>query len=88
MTNTKGKSFWMRETLSGKMEHRSSSIVLFTILPVLLAGLFYKLLIAIEGLDRGPEIIVVLTLGISVLLAMLILLVIIISLIDHLRAFE
>jgi len=85
---TKGKSFWIREGLYGEMEYRTISKVLFTILPFLLVALLYTLLMAIEGLERGPEIIVVLAYGIGILMAMLILLVLIISLIEYLRTFE
>ncbi len=88
MTTAKGKGFWTRRTLSGEIEYRTSSKVLFTILPFLLAGLLYKLLVAIEALEKGPEVIVILAYGIGVLLAMLILLVIIVSLIEYLHTFE
>jgi len=88
MTIAMGKSFWIRDTLSGGTKFRTSSKVLFTMLPFLLVGLFYKLLVTIEGLERGPEIIVVLAYVIGVLMAMLILLVLIISLIEYLRTFE
>ena len=93
MTSTKGKrfwkrNFWIRETLSGDTEYRTSSKALFTILLLLLPALLYKLLIAIEGLEGGGDIIVVLAYGIGVLLISLILLVLIISLVEYLRKFE
>jgi len=88
MTAAKGKGFWIRRTLSGEIEYRRSSKVLFAILPFLLAGLLYWMLVAVEGLDKGPEIIVILAYGIGVLLAVLILLVIIVSLIEYLHTFE
>jgi len=88
MITAKGKGFWTRRTFSGEIEYRTSSKVLFTVLPFLLAGLLYWLLVAVEGLERGPDIIVILAYGIGVLLAMLILLVVIISLIEYLHSFE
>ena len=87
MTTAKG-NFWIRRTHSGEIEYRTSSKVLFAILPFLLAGLLYKLLVVIEVLDKGAEIIVILAYGIGVLMAMLILLVIIVSLIEYLHTFE
>ena len=86
--NTKGKSFWVKETFYGETEFRTISKVLFAILPFLLAAVLYTLLMVIEGMEKGPEFIVVLAYGIGVLMAMLILLVIIISLIEYLRTFE
>lgn len=88
MTNTKGRSFWIRETSSGEIEYRTSSKVLLTILPLLLGALVYKLLIVIEGLEMGPEIIIVLAYGVVVLMVALILLVVMISIIEYLRRFE
>ena len=82
------KGFWVRETRRGGLEYRASSKVLFSILPVLLAALLYKLLTVIEGLDKGPEIITVLAYGVGVLLLMLILLMIIVSIIEYLNRFE
>lgn len=93
MTKSNGKSFWSRdfwikETFHGGIEYRTSSKILFTILPILMAVLLYKLLIVIEGLESGAEIIMVLAYGIGVLMITLILLVLIISLIEYLRSFE
>lgn len=93
MTNAKGKSFWnkrfwFRETRDGGMEYRMSSKVLLSILPFLLAALLYKLLNVIEGLEKGPEIIVILAYGVGVLLLILILLMIIVSIIEYLNRFE
>lgn len=93
MTNAKSKSFWrkdfwVRETRRGGMEYRTISKVLFSVLPILLAALLYKLLTVIEGLEKGPEIIVILAYGVGVLLLMLILLMIIISIIEYLNRFE
>ena len=88
MTNAIGKSFWIRNTLSGGTEFHTSSKVLFVMLLLLLAVLLYPLLIAIEGLEGGAEIIVILAYGVGVLLVMLILLMLIISLIEYLHTFE
>lgn len=93
MTKFNGKRFWSRdfwvkETFHGGIKYRTSSKILFTILPILLAVLLYKLLLVIEGLESGAEIIMVLAYGIGVLMITLILLVLIISLIEYLRTFE
>jgi hypothetical protein len=82
------KSFWIREDYSGGIEYRTSSKVLFKVLPFLVAALFYGLLIMIEGLENGPEIIIVLAYGIIVLMVAAILLILIISLIEFLHEFE
>ena len=93
MTKSNDKSFWNREfwikeTFHGGIEYRTSSKILFTLVPILLAVLLYKLLIVIEGLENGAEIIMVMAYGIGILMITLILLVLIISLIEYLRSFE
>ena len=93
MSKSKAKKFWSRdywikETFHGGFEYRTSSKILFTVLPILLAVLLYKTLILIEGLENGAEIIMVMAYGIGVLMITLILLVLIISLIEYLRSFE
>jgi len=93
MTKSKVKSvwsrdFWVKETFHGGVKYRTSSKVLFTILPIFLAVLLYKTLIMIEGLESGAEIIMVMAYGLGVLMITLILLVLIISLIEYLRQFE
>ena len=93
MTSTKSKrfwrkEFWTRQTLSGETEFRAGTKALFTILLLLLPALTYKLLIVIEDLEGGPEILVVLAYALGVLLISLILLVILISLVEYLRKFE
>ena len=93
MPNKKGrrfwrKNFWTKETSSGGSEYRTSSKVLFTILPILLAALLYKMLIVIEDLEQGTEIIVAMAYGVGVLLLVVILLMIIISIIEYLNKFE
>lgn len=93
MTKTKvnsfwTKKFWVQETLSGGTEYRKRSIVLFTVLSIMLAALFYKLLIVIEGLENSRDILAILTYGLGVLLAVLILLMIIIWLLEYLHKFE
>jgi hypothetical protein len=93
MTNTNDKSFWskgfwIRETRGGETEFRTSSKVLVRILPFPLLALLYTLLIMIEGLERGPAIIIGLAYGIIVLMIAMILLILIISLIEFLRKFE
>jgi hypothetical protein len=93
MTKPKVKKFWssdywIKETFHGGFEYRTSSKVLFTVLPILIAVLLYKALIVIEGLESGAEIIMILAYGIGILMITLILLVLIISLIEYLRTFE
>lgn len=88
MIDNKSKSLWIRETASGGIEYKTSSKVLISVLPFLVAALVYNLLIVLEGLEKGPAIITVLTYGIFVLVAVLMLLVIMISIIDYLRRFE
>ena len=93
MTKSKGKRFWSRdfwimETFHGGIKYRTSSKILFTVLPILMAVLLYKLLIVIEGMESGAEIIMAMAYGIGVLMITLILLVLIISLIEYLRSFE
>ena len=93
MADTKDKSFWkrdfwIRETRRGRTEYRTVSKVLFAILPFVLAALLYKLLIVIEDLKKGPEIIIYLAYGVGILLLMLILLMIIVSIIEYLNRFE
>ena len=88
MKRTNIRNFWIRDMPSGETEYRARSKVLFTILPVLLAALLYKLLIVIDGLERGGDIIMILGIGLSVLMATMILLVLIVSLIEYLRTFE
>ncbi len=70
------------------MEFRASSKILFTILPLVLAVVVYNLLLVLEGMEGGSEIIIVLAYGVVVLVAMLTLVVIMISIIDYLRKFE
>ena len=59
--------------------------VFVTILPFILAALFYELLIVIEGMERGPDTIVVLAIGVGILMLILIVLITIISLIEFLN---
>ena len=87
-TTIKDKGFWVKATPGGETEFRKSSKVLFALAPFLVALLLYRLLIAIEGLEMGREIISVLAYSIVVFLVALILLVIIISIIEYLRRFE
>jgi len=88
MTISKGKSFWIKETPSGRTEYRVRTKVLFTLVPLLLAGLVYLALMAIGALDSGADIIVVLAYGAIVLMGALILLVIFIALAEYLGRFE
>ncbi len=88
MKKIKSRSFWTREMSNGEKEYRTQSKVLFTLLPFLLAALLYNQLTVIEGLERGGDTIMVLGIGLSVLMAIAILLVIIVSLIEYLRTFE
>lgn len=88
MTITKRKGFWIRDTPGGDIEFSTISKVLFSILPFPIAALFYKLLVMIEDLKSGPEIIITLAYGIILLMAALVLLVIIVAIIDYLRRFE
>ncbi|MCB1858550.1 MAG: hypothetical protein KDI63_09770 [Gammaproteobacteria bacterium] len=79
---------WFKKTAGGRLEMRTSSKALLSLLPIVLAGLVYRLLIFIERTESGPETIIVLAYGVVVLVAMLTLLVIMISIIDYLRTFE
>ena len=88
MTISKGKSFWIKETPSGRTEYRVRTKVLFTLVPLLLAGFVYLALMGIGALDSGADIIVVLAYGAIVLMGALILLVIFIALAEYLGRFE
>jgi len=88
MTISKGKSFWIKETPSGRTEYRVRTKVLFTLVPLLLAGLVYLLLMAIGGLESGADIIIVLAYGAIILMGVLILLVVFIAIAEYLRRFE
>ena len=82
------ENFWATETFHGGTDYKTRSIVLLAILPFVLAGLLYWLLIVFEDLPSGPEIIVALAYGAIVLMISLMLLTFIISIIDFLRRFE
>ena len=82
------RSFWVEDTPSGGIRYRTGSKVMFTLLPIALAALFYKLLVVVGNLEHGPRIIVVLAYAVIILMVALILLMIIISLIEYLRKFE
>ncbi len=82
------RNFWIRDTLTGATELRTSSKVMVVLLPLLIFGLSYGLILAIENLESGGSIIVALALSVIVLMVVLILLVIVISLIEYLRRFE
>jgi len=82
------KSFWVTETPRGVMGLRTRSKVVLTILLFLFAGLIFALLIVIDSLESGRDIIMFLTLLVVLLTVVLILLVIIVSLIEYLRRFE
>ena len=88
MTISKGKSFWIKETPSGRTEYRVRTKVLFTLVPLVLAGFVYLALMGIGALDSGADIIVVLAYGAIVLMGALILLVIFIALAEYLGRFE
>lgn len=88
MTISKGKSFWIKETPSGRTEYRVRTKLLFTLVPLILAGLVYLALMVIEGAESGADIIVVLAYGVIVLMGALILLVIFIALAEYLRRYE
>lgn len=82
------EDFWFKQTLSGGTSLRTRSKILFGLLPFLLAGLLYGLLIMTSGLENGPQIIRILAYAVIVLVIAMILLILIISLIEYLRKFE
>ncbi len=82
------KDFWIKQSFYGGLELRKHSKILVTVMPFVLAVLLYYLLIVIEGLESGAEIIMILAYGAIVLMVALMLLVIIVSIIDYLRRFE
>lgn len=88
MTPKKLASFWTKAARNGEREFRTTTKVLFSILPLLLAGLVYLLLVTIGATEGGADIVAVLAYGIVVLVAMLTLLVLMTSLIEYLRSLE
>ena len=82
------RSFWVKDTQYGGVEYRFSTKLLLTILPILFAVLFYKLLTVIGNMANGHEIIRILAISLGVLLLIVILLVVMISIIEYLRTFE
>jgi hypothetical protein len=82
------KSLWVKETPGGGTEFRKGTKFLLAMVPVAIAALFYRLLLAIEALSNGREVLVVLAYALIVLVAVLVLLVLMVALIEYLRRFE
>ena len=85
---TRTTSYWIKETPNGERKFRAITKVLSSILIFLFSGLLYLLLYIIGKTQGGAEIIMVLAIGVITLVVMACLMVLMVSLIDHLRSFE
>ena len=88
MAKTRRKDLWVKASPGGGTELRKGTKFLLAMLPLVMAAAFYGLLLLIEGLSNGREVLIVLAYALIVLFAVLVLLALMVSLIEHLRRFE
>ena len=88
MTGKIRGTLWRRYRADGEVELRTRSKLLLTIMPLLLAGAIFLLLLAVEHMDGGAQIIEVFAYGIILLVVVASLLTLIITLIEYLRSLE
>ena len=82
------RSFWIKDTVTGATELSSNGKTLILVLPFLIAGLTYWMLITIDNLESGRAIIVALALTVILVMVVLILLIFVILLVEYLSRFE
>jgi hypothetical protein len=88
MAKKERKNRWVKASPGGGTDLRKGTKLLLAILPLVVATAFYGLLLLIEGLSNGREILIVLAYALIVLFAALVLLALMVSLSEYLRRFE
>ena len=81
-------SLWTKQSPGGGTELRKGTKFLLAILPFAIGAGFYGLLLFIEGLSNGRDVLIALAYALIVLVTVLVLLVVMVSLIEYLRNFE
>ena len=88
MARNRRKELWVKNSPGGGTELRKSTKFLLAMLAFVMAAALYGLLLLIEGLSNGREILIVLSYALIVLFVVLVLLALMVLLIEYLRRFE